>query len=116
MKLVIVVDNVKEHETPEQSERRTSSCEGYAEAVRKVMKIAKGGWGWCTATVTAQLKDRNRVVDEETSYLGNCSYISSYDFVANSGYFNQMVSDALRDLAKRHPEHLPVSPPNSVIK
>jgi hypothetical protein len=89
-KLTITVEALAEDETPEQSEKRTGSMEGYAKAVREVMKTAEGRWGWCTVKITVLGGKR-----EGTNYLGNCSYKSAQDFIKNSGYFQQMVDDAV---------------------
>ena len=69
-----------EEETPEQSEERTGSYKGYAEAVRKVQKTAKGQWGWCSARIQAVFKNGDKEIGEGNAYLGNCSYSSAEDF------------------------------------
>ena len=88
-KLTIIVEALAEDETPEQSEKRTGSAPGYAQAVRENMKTAEGRWGWCCVKIT--ITDGKR---EGTYYLGNCSYKSARDFIDNSGYFQQMVDEA----------------------
>lgn len=96
-KIQITLTTEPEDDTPEHSERVTGSAPGYAKAVRKVMKTAEGRWGWCNAKVEAKTthKDREFVA---TNWLGNCSYYSAQDFVENSGYFEQMVKEAVADL------------------
>jgi hypothetical protein len=89
-KLTVVIEALAEDETPEHSERVTRSAPGYAEAVREVMKTAEGRWGWCCVKITVLGGKR-----EGTNYLGNCSYRSAQDFIKNSGYFQQMVNDAV---------------------
>jgi len=91
-KITITLSCVKEDETPEQSERRTRSMEGYAKAVRAIMKTAQGSWGWCVAVVKVKLGDK-----EGISYLGNCSYKSAEDFAIHSGYLDTMINDAIED-------------------
>ena len=97
-KVTITVEAEAEDETPEQSERRTGSMKGYAKAVRENMKQAEGRWGWCCVKVTATVNGK-----EGTDYLGNCSYLNAQDFIKNSGYFPQMVDDAIAEaLEVRH--------------
>jgi hypothetical protein len=91
-KLTITIEALAEEETPEQSERRTGSMEGYAKAVRENMKQAEGRWGWCTVKITVTGGKQ-----EGTSYLGDCSYLSAQDFIKSSGYFQQMVDDAVKE-------------------
>jgi hypothetical protein len=94
-----------ETETPEHSEKVTGFEPGYAKAVRKVMKKAVGKWGWCSAVVQVTIKDEHkRVVAEATEYLGNCSYYSAADFAENSGYFNDMVQEAVEAALKKTKE------------
>jgi hypothetical protein len=91
-KLTVVIEALAEDETPEHSERVTGSAPGYAKAVREVMKTAEGRWGWCTVKIT--VLDGKRV---GTNYLGNCSYQSAQDFIKSSGYFQQMVDEAVAE-------------------
>jgi hypothetical protein len=96
-KIEITLEAIDEDETPEESERLTGSCEGYAEAVRDTMDIATGKWGWCIAVTRARLMDKSgNTIGEGTSYLGNCSYVDANDFV-NSGYFPQKVEEAIKE-------------------
>jgi hypothetical protein len=94
-KLTITIETLAEDETPEQSEKRTGSMKGYAKAVREVMKTAEGRWGWCTVKITVLGGKR-----EGTSYLGNCSYKNTQDFIKSSGYFQQMVDEAIEEAMK----------------
>jgi len=91
-KLTITIEALAEDETPEHSERVTRSAPGYAKAVREVMKTAEGRWGWCTVKITVLGGKR-----EGTNYLGNCSYRSAQDFIKSSGYFQQMVDEAVAE-------------------
>ena len=101
-RIEIVIDAQDEDETPEQSEQQTGSAPGYAKAVRGMMDHAQGKWGWCAVTVTVKLVVGDHVIDEETNYLGNCSYESVSDFIMNSGYYKQMCQEALKELTKRN--------------
>jgi len=94
-KLTINIEAQEEDETPEQSEKRTGSMKGYAKAVRENMKKAEGRWGWCCVKVEATI--HSKPTRFGTSYLGNCSYLSAQDFIKNSGYFQQMVDDAIAE-------------------
>ena len=53
-------------------------------------------WGWCTAVVRAKWRD---FAGEAT--LGGCAYRSEEDFVADSGYFDDMLVEAKNDLQRR---------------
>ncbi|MFA5767373.1 MAG: hypothetical protein WC919_05600, partial [Candidatus Paceibacterota bacterium] len=92
---------LSEDETPEHSEKSTRSAPGYAKAVREVMKTAEGRWGWCTVKITAlvckAVGSEFGGKQEGTSYLGNCSYKSAQDFIKSSGYFQQMVDEAVAE-------------------
>jgi hypothetical protein len=92
-KLTIIMEALPEDETPEQSEKRTGSAEGYAKAVRDMMKKAEGRWGWCCVRIKATLGERTG-----TAFLGDCSYQSAEDFFDNSGYFPQMLEEAVGEL------------------
>lgn len=94
-KIVIELETENEHESPGYFDKYTCSVGHEKEAVRKMKKKAVGEWGWCTAAVTVKVIDQHKNVDEETEYLGCCSYLSAVDFVKNSGYFNDMVREAL---------------------
>lgn len=91
-KLTITIEALAEDETPEQSEKRTGSMKGYAKAVREMMAKAEGRWGWCCVKVTVLGGQR-----EGTNYLGNCSYQNAQDFIKSSGYFQQMVDEAVEE-------------------
>jgi len=91
-KLMIVVEALAEDETPEHSEKSTGSMKGYAKAVRAMMAKAEGRWGWCIVKVTVIGGKR-----EGTNYLGNCSYKNAQDFIEHSGYFQQMVDEAVAE-------------------
>jgi hypothetical protein len=64
----------------------------FVEAVEE-MTEKHGLWGWCQVTVTVRLGPL-----EGESHMGGCSYESDDDFIQNSGYYNDMVSDAIADL------------------
>jgi hypothetical protein len=97
-KITITIEAQKEDETPEHSEKATGSAPGYAKAVRETMKKAEGLWGWCIVKVT--------VKDKGATYLGNCSYENAEDFIAHSGYFEQMVNEAVEDAEEDNPLRL----------
>jgi hypothetical protein len=52
-----------------------------------------GLWGWCEVTVTVRLGPL-----KGEAQLGGCSYESDDDFVQNSGYYNDMVNEAIAEL------------------
>jgi len=94
-KLTITIETQPEDETPEQSEKRTRSADGYAKCVREQMKTAEGCWGWCVVKITAKNGSKTG-----TAYLGNCSYESAQNFIKTSGYFQQMVEEAVQETLK----------------
>jgi hypothetical protein len=95
--MIINIKATKELCSPEEMERNQGFCKGFAESVRKMMEKAKGNWGWCEASVTVKFKDDNGKTLTGTDYLGGCSYIDEFDFIKNSGYFADMVYEAIRD-------------------
>lgn len=50
-------------------------------------------WAWADVTVTARYHHW-----KGEAYLGGCCYDDAKDFIANSGYYEQMQQDALDDL------------------
>ena len=52
-------------------------------------------WGWCCVRVKVCVPDTALFGD---AYLGECSYASEKDFIETSGYYDQMVQDAVTDL------------------
>lgn len=86
-----------EDETPEESEEKTGSMKGYANAVRDIMEKATGKWGWCIAVVRVRAENNNSIIGEGKAQLGNCSYLSAKDFMTNSGYFKQMTEEATEE-------------------
>ena len=64
----------------------------FVDAVHDMIK-KHGLWGWCQVTVTVRLGPL-----EGESHMGGCSYESEDDFIQSSGYYDDMVSDAIADL------------------
>ena len=96
-KLTITVEALAEEETPEQSEKRTGSMKGYAKCVRENLKTAEGRWGWCIVKITVLGGWLRQSSYGTPNYLSNCSYQSAQDFIKNSGYFQQMVDEAVAE-------------------
>lgn len=71
---------------------------GFAEAVKSI-KDKSPLWGWCSVTVTATLLEGPLFISGE-AHLGHCSYMSKKDFIENSGYYDQMVDDAIFELVE----------------
>lgn len=64
-------------------------------AARQVRELAdRTEWGWCVVEVRATFAG---VVGRDV--LGGCSYESEADFKSPGGYYDDMVSTALDDLA-----------------
>ena len=72
--------------------RSTRDAEGFVDAVDEMIE-KHGLWGWCQVTVTVRL---GPLTGE--AHMGGCSYESEDDFIQSSGYYNDMVSDAIADL------------------
>lgn len=59
-------------------------------------QLARGNeWAWCTVKVTASYKGL-----EASDYLGGCSYENRAAFVQGGGYYDDMVTTALTELAQ----------------
>lgn len=86
----------KEDITPEHAEKIHGYAPGFAQAVRKVKEESEGGWWWCTVKLTVTFK-KNGENHQGTAYLGECSYKNAEDFITSSGYFNDMVKEAIID-------------------
>jgi hypothetical protein len=53
-------------------------------------------WAWCSVEVKCSYKGLTA-----SDYLGGCSYKSKKDFIANSGYYEDMVQTCLDGLQKQ---------------
>ena len=73
---------------------------GFAESVRKMQKQSKR-WGWCSVKVSVRPKVGNTSIVGD-NYLGACSYSSKQDFIDNSGYYEDMVDEAIEELNKNY--------------
>jgi hypothetical protein len=97
-RLRIVIDAEDEDVSPEESylmpgvKELDADGERFVAAVEE-MRDEHGEWGWCQVTVTVSLGPL-----EGYAYMGGCSYESSTDFEQNSGYFDQMVNEAIAEL------------------
>lgn len=82
--------------------RRNACCSGDDEFDRQVENaILKrlyqdDVWAWATMCVTAEWESL-----KETEYLGCCCYDGEEDFRNNSGYFEEMVDQAVANLNTR---------------
>lgn len=90
-KMKIWIEAFSEDITPEEAQRTCGYTSDFADAVRKVEAKAEAPWGWCTVKVTVN-KDQGLGV----AWLGQCSYLNEQDFMENSGYFLDMVKEALQ--------------------
>lgn len=77
--------------------------EDFRTAVRE-MRQHNRRWGWCQVTVMVKLKKGPQDL-EGNAYLGECSYKSRQDFIDHSGYYEDMVKDALADLQEAYDSH-----------
>lgn len=101
--LTITKDSVRirveaEEELDSLSHAAKECAPDFEEAVKSALKKSRK-WGWCCVKVSVNLRN-GPVSIEGTAYLGHCSYESRTDFIDNSGYYDQMVDDAIEDLAK----------------
>lgn len=71
--------------------KETGDAEDFITSVKKNLKNSK--WGWCCATIRATYKGFTG-----SAYLGQCSYLNKEDFIANSGYYDQLVAEAVENL------------------
>lgn len=70
---------------------------GFADAVNEMIE-KHGMIGWCTIRVTASIKGLSSDAVCGVAWLGACSYASLEEFMDDSGYYNQLCDDAVRDL------------------
>ena len=75
----------------------------FGSAVREMRKENRR-WGWCQVTVMVKLL-KGPVHLRGYAYLGECSYKSRQDFIDNSGYYEDMVKDAIADLQREYNAH-----------
>lgn len=98
----ITLTTIPEDISPEQAEKWHGYAEGFAESVKQVQDSIESSsdlqWGWCTVKVSVEIEDKyNGIKRTGDAYLGLCSYKSAADFIANSGYFQDLVSEALHN-------------------
>ena len=86
--------------SPESAEKRHGYAEGFAESVKIVLDRIPSSdprdlaWGWGTVEVKVEFRvSGDRKVGY--AYLGECSYLNAEDFIKNSAYFQDMVSEAI---------------------
>ena len=86
--------------SPERAENQHGYADGFAEAVRSVLDRIPSSdptdlaWGWGTVEVKVEFGvGCGRKVGY--AYLGECSYLNAEDFIKNSAYFQDMVSEAI---------------------
>lgn len=84
--------------TPKKVQKLQRYSPGFAESVANTRVQAVKPWGWCTVTVRVTTSDG---VGE--AHLGLCSYLGPEDFVENSGYFSDLVREAMADINSRVP-------------
>ena len=101
--MFITKDDVKITVTAEDNKESVRSalrgCE--PKLVNSILETQKKSlwWGWCKVKVQVQLKD-GPVLVFGVAYLSNCSYLSKKDFIENSGYYDQMVYEAIYNLSE----------------
>lgn len=101
----IQVKAEKEHDSLKLAAKECAP--GFEESVKRMLAKSKT-WGWCCVEVIVSLKEGPTSITGN-AYLGHCSYSSKEDFIENSGYYQQMVDDAIVDLSgnlKSHTEEL----------
>ena len=93
VKYHVLVDAVREAEDPK-------GCFDDESTIRKIKKAIRDEdlWAWCMVTVRVEL-DFSDIYSEQ--YLGCCSYEGQEDFVKNSGYYDDMLQEALDDIKKQ---------------
>jgi|SRR6516162_7466093 hypothetical protein len=100
--LVIKVETEETDSEPEisfynwKTKTHEEPSEGFAGAVREVMKEADGIWGWCDVKVTARLGEL-----EGVAYLAQCSYHNEEEFKQEGGFYEDMVETAIHELQKK---------------
>ncbi len=87
----VTIEAVPEHVPPEE-------CWSDIRDVQMVREEWNKGndWAWCGVTIRARWKGF-----EGLDHLGCCSYQSEAEFVATSGYYDDMLATALYELACR---------------
>lgn len=111
-KIVIKLTTSEEDRTPERAEKNGAGpgfayAPGFAIAVRGMQKQARkhtanSKWGWCTVDVTARILTTEGGLYEGRDSLGECSYESAEDFIANSMYYWDMVKTATEEALKKY--------------
>lgn len=93
-KITIKIEAFPEDITPEKAQQISGYAPDFAESVRKAQKKSEAPWGWCSVRVTVKRKKGQRKGRGE-AWLGQCSYQNEQDFIENSGYFYDLVKEAI---------------------
>ena len=78
-----------------------SQCMSKKQIKALLEKAESNEWHWSDVTVQAEYTDENGNEYTAETYLGACSYKSRQDFIKNSGYYDDMLSEVLEDLTNQ---------------
>lgn len=84
---------------PEFESPESAGDKEFARAVNKLKSTCRSIWNWCQVIVN--VRPRCTKVFEGENSLGQCSYKNRQDFVQNSGYYEDMVKEAIIDLNRQ---------------
>lgn len=97
---VEVMVEVKIDDTPVRGNAVASGDEVFNKQVENeiLARLERGdAWAWASVKVMVTPKSGRHVLTG-CSYLGGCNYRDQQDFLVNSGYYEDMVTEALQDL------------------
>lgn len=98
-KLAVIRLTIEQEETPVEGNACACGEPDCDDAhIKPIIDAVNHGdtWAWCSVKVSATYGGF-----EGVDYLGGCSYASEKDFRTPGGYFDDMVNEALRDLADK---------------
>jgi hypothetical protein len=100
MRIRIKVTAYAEEQTVEQAAKENNDVAGFAKSVRQVRaqcreKNISEIWSWCCIAVRATIRTKGQKYSG-VAYLGECSYVGKDDFIANSGYYEDLLDEAVK--------------------
>lgn len=115
MRIRIKVTAYAEDHSPEKAEKDaakkgTPYAPGFAKAVRRVQaecrkKNINDIWGWCRIVVRATIRTKGQKYSA-VSHIGQCSYVGKDDFIANSGYYEDLLGEVIEEALREWREYV----------
>lgn len=109
MRIKIKVKAYEEDITPEAAEKSQHFYKGFAQGVRNIAaKCRRQGideiWAWCRIEVRATIKEKG-LKFTGVARLGGCCYLGKEDFTNTTGYYQDLVDEAIAEAMEARQKH-----------